>query len=63
MMGAGQVWPIASVFVDVIAPGLEKNSPPMHDVIDRRVRVFLQGLARSQTEVHSGSRDFSRNSL
>jgi hypothetical protein len=41
MMGAGQVWPIASVWVDGIAAGLERNSPRMHDVIDRRVRAFL----------------------
>jgi hypothetical protein len=27
----------------------------MHGVIDRRVRAFLQGLARSQTGVQGGS--------
>jgi hypothetical protein len=37
-----------------IAAGLEKNSPPMHDVIDRRVRAFLHGSARSQTGVAAG---------
>jgi hypothetical protein len=35
--------------MDGIAAGLEKDSPRMHDMIDRRVRAFLQGLARSQT--------------
>ena len=37
MIGAGQVWPIVSAWVDGIAAGLEKNSPPRHDMIDRRV--------------------------
>jgi hypothetical protein len=36
--GAGQVWQIASAWVEGIAAGLEKNSPRMHDMIDRRVR-------------------------
>jgi hypothetical protein len=27
--------------VDGIAAGLTKNSPPMHDKIDRRVRVYF----------------------
>ena len=54
MIGAGHIWPIASAWVDGIAAGLEKNSPRMHDMIDRRVRAFLQGLARSQTGVHGG---------
>jgi hypothetical protein len=34
MIGAGQVWPIASAWVDGIAAGLKKNSPPMHDMIN-----------------------------
>jgi hypothetical protein len=51
MIGAGQVWPIASAWDDWIVAGLEKNSPPMHRMIDRRVRAFLQGLARSQNGV------------
>jgi hypothetical protein len=55
MIGAGQVWPIASAWVDWIAAGLEKNSPRMHDMIDRRVRAFRQRLARSQTGVHGGA--------
>jgi hypothetical protein len=38
VIGAGQVWPIASAWVDGIAAGPEKNSPRMHDTIDRRVR-------------------------
>jgi hypothetical protein len=48
--------------IDGIAAGLEKDSPRMHDMIDRRVRAFLQGLARNQTvrsnlaEVGSGAR-------
>ena len=42
MIGAGQVWQIASAWVDWIAAGLEKNSPRMHDMIDRRMRAFLQ---------------------
>jgi hypothetical protein len=63
MIGADHVWPIASAWVDGIAAGLKKNSPPMHDMIDRRVRAFLQGLARSQTAVHGSRLDFSRNSL
>jgi hypothetical protein len=41
VIGAGHVWPIASAWVDGITAGLEKNSPPMHDMIDRRVRAFL----------------------
>jgi hypothetical protein len=39
MIGAGHVWPIAS---------------GMHDVIDRRVRAFAQGLARDQTVCKAG---------
>jgi hypothetical protein len=31
--------------IDGIAAGLEKDSPRMHDMIYRRVRAFLQGLA------------------
>jgi hypothetical protein len=54
MIGAGQVWQIASAWVDGIAAGLGKHSPRMHDMIDRRVRAFLHGLARSQTGVHGG---------
>ena len=54
MIGAGHVWPIASGWVDGIAAGLAKNSPPMHDVIDRRVRAFVQGLARGLTDVPDG---------
>jgi len=49
MIGAGQVWQVASAWVDRIAAGLQKNSPRMHDMIDRHVRAFLQSLARSQT--------------
>jgi hypothetical protein len=45
LIGAGHVWPIASGWVDGIAAGLEKNSPPMHDVIDRRVRAFSARLS------------------
>ena len=63
MIGAGQVWPIASAWVDGIAAGLEKTRHAMHDLIDQRVRANLQGLARSQTAVQGGSLDFSRNSL
>jgi hypothetical protein len=37
VIDAGQVWPIASAWDDWIVAGLEKNSPPMHDMIDRRV--------------------------
>jgi hypothetical protein len=37
VIGAGQIWPIASAWDDWIVAGLEKNSPPMHDMIDRRV--------------------------
>ena len=33
-------WPIASAWLDGIAAGLEKKSPPMHGMIDRRVREF-----------------------
>jgi hypothetical protein len=54
MIGAGQVWPIASAWVDGIAAGLEKNSPRMDDMIGRRGPTFLQGLARSQTGVQGG---------
>jgi hypothetical protein len=54
MIRAGQAWQIAWAWVDWIAAGLQKNSPRMHDTIDRRVRAFLQGLARSQTSVHGG---------
>jgi hypothetical protein len=54
---------LPSVWVDGIVAGGEKNSPPMHDVIDRRVPVLLQGLARGQTGVHGGRLDFSRNLL
>ena len=34
MIGAGQVWSIASAWVDGIAAGQEKNSPRMHDMIN-----------------------------
>ena len=54
MIGAGHVWQIASGWVDGIAAGLGKNSPRMHDRIDRCVRAFLHGLARSQTGVQGG---------
>jgi hypothetical protein len=54
VIGAGHVWPIASAWVDGIAAGLEKNWLRMHDMIDRRVRAFLQGLACSQTGVQGG---------
>ena len=40
MIGAGRIWSIASAWVVGIGAGLEKNSPPMHDMIDRRVRAF-----------------------
>jgi hypothetical protein len=33
VIGASQVWQIASAWVDWIATGLEKNSPRMHDMI------------------------------
>jgi hypothetical protein len=39
MIGAGRIWQIASAQVDGITAGLDKNSPPMHDMIDRRVRA------------------------
>ncbi len=35
-----------------------KNSLGMHDVIDRRARAFVQGVAHSQTGVQGGR--FSR---
>jgi hypothetical protein len=54
MIGAGQLWQIASAWVDGIAAGLQKNAPRMHHMIDRRVRAFLQGLARNQTGVQGG---------
>jgi hypothetical protein len=54
MIGAGQLWQIASAWVDGIGAGLQKNSPRMHGMIDRRVRAFLQGLARSQTAMQGG---------
>jgi hypothetical protein len=54
MIGAGQVWQVASAWVDGNAAGLENNSPRMHYVIDCRVPAFLQGLARSQTDVQGG---------
>jgi hypothetical protein len=63
MIGAGQVCQIASPWVDGIADGLEKNSPRMHDMIDRCVRAFLQGLVRRQTGVQGSRLGFSRNSL
>jgi hypothetical protein len=44
--GTGQVWQVASGLMG--SPLVEKNSPRFHDIIDRRVRVVLQGLARSQ---------------
>jgi hypothetical protein len=54
VIAAGQLGPIASGWVDGIG-GLEKNLPPMRDMIDRRVRAFLKGLTRSQTGVQDGS--------
>ena len=54
MIGAGQLWQVPLAWVDGIGAGLEKNFPPMHDVIDRRVRAFLHGLAGSQTGVQGG---------
>ena len=62
MIGAGQLADCLGVGC-LIAAGLEKNSPRMQDMIDRRVRAFLQGLARSQTGVYGGRLDFSRSSL
>ena len=41
MIGAGHVWPIASGWVGGVAARPEKNSPPMRDVIDRR--LFAHG--------------------
>jgi hypothetical protein len=54
MIGAGQLWQIASAWVDGIGAGLQKNAPRMHHMIDRRVRAFLEGLARNQTGVQGG---------
>jgi hypothetical protein len=43
MIGAGQAWQIASAWVAPIRRRAgEKLSLRMHDVIDRRVRAFLQ---------------------
>ncbi len=56
MIGAGHVWLIASARVDGIAAGLSKNSPLMHEAIDRRVRAFLQGLARSNRRARRQAR-------
>ena len=54
MIGASQVWPSASAWNDWIAAGLKKNSPGIHDMIDRRVLAFLQGLAAmAETEVRA----------
>ena len=53
MIGVRHVWQVALAWVDGIAAGLEKNSPRMHDMIDRRVSAFLHGLARSQAGVQA----------
>ena len=45
MIGAGQVWPIASAWVDGIAAGLKKASPRNDDMIDRRVWAFSARLS------------------
>jgi hypothetical protein len=63
VIGAGHVWPIASAWVGGIAAGLKKNSPPMHHMIDRRVRVFSARLSPQSTAVQGGRLDFSRNSM
>jgi hypothetical protein len=63
MIDAGHVWQVALASVDGIAAALEKNSPRMHYMIDRRVSAFLHGLARSQAGAQSGRLEFSRNSL
>ena len=60
MIGVGHVCPIASAQGNRIAAGLEKNSPLIREVIDRRVRAFPQGLARGQTAVQRVRPDFGR---
>jgi hypothetical protein len=57
-MGAGQVWPIASAWIDGTRLQAAENSPRMHDMIDRGVFAFLHGLAPSQTGAHGGRLDF-----
>ena len=42
MIGAGQVWPMVSGWVDGIYAGLEKNPPGMGDMIDRHVGAFFR---------------------
>jgi hypothetical protein len=42
VIGAGQVWQIASAWADGIAAGLEKNSPRMHDMIGRRAGALCE---------------------
>jgi hypothetical protein len=59
VVGASQVWRGASGWVCWDRRRLGENSPRMHDTIDRRVSAFLQGLASSQTGVHSGRPDES----
>ena len=42
---AGQLWQIALAWIDGIAVGLRKKSPPMHDMIHRCVRAFSARLS------------------
>ena len=46
MIGVGHVCPIASAQGNRIAAGLEKNSPLIREVIDRRVRASNRRATR-----------------
>ncbi len=50
MIDAGHVWEVASAWVDGITAGLNKNSLPIHDVIDRRVRAFSARLSLQRVD-------------
>jgi hypothetical protein len=55
---AGQLWEFASAWL-MGPPPLEKTREELLDMIDRRVRAFLQGLARSQNGAQGMASDLS----
>ena len=59
MIGAGQLWQIAPAWLIGIA-AVWGSWPRMHDMIDRRVSAFLDGLACSQIGVHGRVESYPR---
>jgi hypothetical protein len=60
MIRAGQVWPIASAWLDGIVAGLGKNTPRMHDMINSPIAVEDDGIrALAETSGFQGRLDYT----